>query len=226
MSTTPAIDADLITEFVHKVKPQGIVIAYGDGPPFRAYYFRPEETHRIVKLARINATAHRHTYWVPAEVTDEYLTRLARETTPGFRGRRTAFNPKKQDCAGSYYTWLDNDPCEFIPDGVPGVGQDEVTLKAAAHYESERKRTRRLPEGPPPPSITVFSGGGHQFLWRSDRLKSESETERINRLLIDRAKPFGADGSCWNVNRLLRVAGTWNPKTNDMRTAILAEIVP
>jgi hypothetical protein len=209
---TPTVNESAITAFVQLVKPNGIVIAWGDGPPFQAFYFQPREIARIAKLARLNAANGRHTYWVPAEVAPEYCERLTREWAPDFRGKRTTFNPKKADCIGSYFVWLDSDPRAYVSGDV----------SAADHYAAERERTARPPEGLPLATVTVFSGGGHQFLWRGDKLKSPDEVERINKAIIRRAPD--ADHATWNVNRLLRVAGSWNPKSDDGRIPTIAEL--
>jgi len=66
-----------------------------------------------------------------------------------------------------------------------------------------------------PPHIVVDSGGGVQALWRVDGLDTPA-VEAINRSLIAQ---FGGDPACWNVDRILRVAGTINHPNAKKRSA-------
>lgn len=66
-----------------------------------------------------------------------------------------------------------------------------------------------------PPHAIVDSGGGVQALWRVDGLDTPA-VEAINRSLI---AEFGGDPACWNVDRILRVAGTINHPTPKKLTA-------
>jgi hypothetical protein len=94
----------------------------------------------------------------------------------------------------------------------------DVDPRAGEDQAAERARIRRLfdedrPEGVPPPTVVIFSGGGYQALWKlrepvpieGDVARAE-EVERHTRAL---EFAFGAD-RCHNVERILRLPGTLN----------------
>jgi hypothetical protein len=61
-----------------------------------------------------------------------------------------------------------------------------------------------------PPSALVWSGHGwHLYYFFRTPLTAIKQIEAYNKILINDVE--GADGSCWNANRLMRVPGTWNP---------------
>lgn len=106
---------------------------------------------------------------------------------------------RKADVAVVRYAHVDIDP----PRGDAAFDKAaEVTALCAAEL---------------PPSVIVDSGGGVQALWRLDgETVSPADVEGINRFLIAR---FGGDPACWNVDRVLRVAGTVNHPTAKKRAA-------
>jgi hypothetical protein len=69
----------------------------------------------------------------------------------------------------------------------------------------------RLPKNTLPPSVTVFSGHGWHLYWFLDKpITDVGMIEALNKLLI--GDTVGADKSCWNVDRYLRVPGSTNKK--------------
>jgi len=115
--------------------------------------------------------------------------------------------PAKTDVMGLAFLYVDIDPTK------PAEGCADTE----AHYAAERRRIlaqcEQMPEGIPKPTICVFSGGGYQLAWKlsnpelSDGTdESIAELERYSRRLEE---VFDAD-NCHNLDRLLRLAGTWN----------------
>ncbi len=90
-----------------------------------------------------------------------------------------------------------------------------------------------LPAGVPPPTLVVFSGGGHQAYWRlrepvalgGDAAAIEDSVKSRNRWL---AKKFDAD-HCHDVSRIMRLPGTVNvpdaKKCKRGRVAALAKLI-
>ena len=116
--------------------------------------------------------------------------------------------PKKEHMLGSLWLWADLDP---------RAGEDEA---------SERERilallTSQLPVGVPPPTIIVDSGRGFWALW--ELAEPCMETARIEAANLTLANAFGAVGDkCWNINRVMRLAGTINLKTG-RRAKVVAD---
>lgn len=90
----------------------------------------------------------------------------------------------------------------------PRVGED---------LEQERERALRLltspPQGVPPPTVIVFSGGGYQGFWKLAEpfpIGGDFETaERAKLWNLQLEIVFGAD-HCHNVDRIMRLPGTIN----------------
>jgi DNA-binding transcriptional ArsR family regulator len=99
--------------------------------------------------------------------------------------------------------------------------------KGAAWTPAERAAAlERLQDCQPHPSMIVDSGGGFNAYWRlEDECRDADTIEGINRALCDK---LGAD-ACWNIDRILRVAGTVNwpnaKKAAAGRQPRLAEVV-
>lgn len=62
---------------------------------------------------------------------------------------------------------------------------------------------------PPPGVLWKSSPGRYQGLWRFNRRLHQKRGERISRYL---AYEFGADKSGWEINKYLRIPGTYNHK--------------
>jgi hypothetical protein len=110
----------------------------------------------------------------------------------------------------------------------PRAGEDIVLERARALA----LLTKRLPEGVPPPSAVVFSGGGYQGFWRLEepypingKEEAYEEAKRWNQQL---ELLFGAD-NCHNVDRIMRLPGTINwpdaKKAKKGRVPTLAETI-
>lgn len=95
--------------------------------------------------------------------------------------------------------------------------------------ENLARLARTLGTVAPAPTVTIFSGGGYQALWRFpeplDALSNLPRVEAANRAL---ERDLGAD-NCHNVNRLLRLPGSVNfpdaRKRARGRTPTLARVV-
>lgn len=92
--------------------------------------------------------------------------------------------------------------------------------------------TDRLPEGVPPPTVIVFSGGGYQGFWKlitpipvNGDLGAAEDAKLYNQFL---ELAFGAD-HCHNIDRIMRIPGTVNipdaKKLKKGRTRALATLV-
>lgn len=113
----------------------------------------------------------------------------------------------------------------------------DVDPRAGDDLEEEQARikalvTTGLPDGVPPPTFVVFSGGGYQAFWKLkepiavDGDVDKAEDAKLYNVWLERA--FGAD-SCHNVDRIMRVPGTCNlpdaRKVAKGRTKVEAEVV-
>ena len=94
----------------------------------------------------------------------------------------------------------------------------DIDPRAGEDIEEERTRalallTVNLPQGVPPPSVVVFSGGGYQGFWKLEQpipvdglLEKAEDAKRYNQQL---EVLFGAD-NCHNIDRIMRLPGTVN----------------
>jgi hypothetical protein len=125
---------------------------------------------------------------------------------------------RKTDVAAAVYLHVDVDP-------RPGEPLDAERIRILALL-------REPPEGVPPPTVIVFSGGGYQALWAlqvpiplGGDVDKAKEAERFNRWLEQK---FGAD-ACSNIDRVLRLPGTINWPNAKKRAAgreiVRAELV-
>lgn len=84
---------------------------------------------------------------------------------------------------------------------------------AAAIARTRRSLTEALPEGVPPPTAVVFSGGGHQALWRlREPVPIEGDLARaedVERYNIALGALLDADHA-HDISRVLRLPGTLN----------------
>ena len=113
----------------------------------------------------------------------------------------------------------------------------DVDPRAGGDLEGERARikalvTTDLPDGVPPPTFVVFSGGGYQAFRKLnapievDGILEKAEDAKLFNLALERV--FGAD-ACHNIDRIMRVPGTYNlPDARKLakgRTKVEAELV-
>jgi hypothetical protein len=141
----------------------------------------------------------------------------------------------KDDMARGDRLWADFDPAP-LPDTIDR--KDSAAVEA--HWAKERDRllteagSRIAKAKLPSPSTTILSGGGVQCSWLLDEpydltdLAQRAEHEHLNQQI---AKRLGADDSVWNVDRLLRVAGTMNlpdvkKREEDGRIPARAKLMP
>ena len=93
----------------------------------------------------------------------------------------------------------------------------DMDPRAGEDLQAERERALRLLRDPPgdipPPTVIVFSGGGHNALWSLsepvpiDGDLEKAEAAKLYNLQLEIA--FGAD-QCHNIDRILRLPGTVN----------------
>lgn len=112
----------------------------------------------------------------------------------------------------------------------------DIDPRAGEDIDEERERalallTTRLPEGVPPPTCIVFSGGGYQAFWRletpipihGDLVRAEDAKHYNLQLEL----LFNAD-NCHNIDRIMRLPGTVNipdaRKRKKGRVEVLAEL--
>ncbi|MEM7431001.1 MAG: VapE domain-containing protein [Pseudomonadota bacterium] len=113
----------------------------------------------------------------------------------------------------------------------------DVDPRANEDLEEEQARikalvTTDLPDGVPPPTYVVFSGGGYQAFWKLkvpiavDGILEKAEDAKLYNLALERA--FVAD-SCHNIDRIMRLPGTYNlPDARKLargRTRVEAELI-
>lgn len=107
---------------------------------------------------------------------------------------RKALNKKatKADITSARFVHADIDP---VGDETP----DEAKARALATLKSS---------GLPEPSAIIDSGNGLHLLWRlKKKVRPALDIEAFNRAV---GQALNADGSTWNVDRILRVPGTVN----------------
>src|SRR5262249_42394103 len=83
----------------------------------------------------------------------------------------------------------------------------------------------------PPPSVIIFSGGGHQGFWRLDTpisVKDAAHIEKLEAYNIGLEQTLGGD-HCHNIDRIMRPPGTINLPNEKKRSAgrvpALAELI-
>lgn len=113
----------------------------------------------------------------------------------------------------------------------------DIDPRAGEDLDVERKRalgllTDNLPQGVPPPSCVIFSGGGLQGFWLLEEpIEINGDLERAEdakRYNLQLELLFGAD-NCHNIDRIMRLPGTINVpdarKKRKGRKPALAEVV-
>jgi hypothetical protein len=99
-----------------------------------------------------------------------------------------------------------------------GLHVDADLKDVGLDAESALARLRRFD---PPPTAIIFSGGGHWPLWKfaapyNGSAEWRDKIERVNEGLH---KATGANPTCRNVNRLMRLPGTINVLSETKRAA-------
>ena len=94
----------------------------------------------------------------------------------------------------------------------------DVDPRAGEDLDEERARCRelfdtKLPDGVPPPTIVIFSGGGYQGFWRlKEPFPIDGDLDRAEEAKLWNKQLevlFQAD-NCHNVDRIMRLPGTIN----------------
>lgn len=111
----------------------------------------------------------------------------------------------------------------------------DIDVQAGEGLQAGLERIRALrPEGVPPPTGTIFSGGGYQLYWKLkepfiiDGEESKYQEAKLYNVFLEQA--YGGD-SCHNVDRIMRLPGTMNLPTKKKlqkhpdRKAVKAEVV-
>ena len=151
----------------------------------------PSLPTREAAVAWLEANAHRDIYFAPAALRDAFLGK-----------------PRKGDCLGSSYAWVDVDPPK-------GMRDSEALAAWRAETLAELEATDL-----PPPQIVVASGRGLWLYWRLPRMATPDEVEAINYALASR---FGGGDACHNVDRIARLPHTLNTKTGQLATVLRDE---
>lgn len=151
----------------------------------------PDLPTREAATAWLEGNAHRDIYFAPAALRDAFLGK-----------------PRKTDCLGSSYAWVDVDPPK-------GMRDPEALAAWQAETLAEVKATDL-----PPPQIIVSSGRGLWLYWRLPRVATPDEVEAINYALASR---FGGGDACHNVDRIARLPHTLNTKTGQLATVLRDE---
>lgn len=133
---------------------------------------------------------HRDIYFNPASLR------------PNFLGK-----PKKSDCIGSAWAWVDIDPPKTMTDSTELSRWRDETL---AQIEGSDL---------PPAHFVVFSGRGLWLYWRLPMQMNSKDVEAINYGLAER---LGAD-KCHSIDHLARLPYTRNSKTGLVGTVIRSE---
>ncbi|MGZ8364782.1 MAG: DUF5906 domain-containing protein [Nitrospira sp.] len=129
--------------------------------------------------------------------------------TPNRIGRKMRKKPERTDVEWLDYLHVDVDPRKWSPE----CGQDKANYLKEEQDRIRDLLTKKLPDGLPPPSVLVFSGGGYQAFWKLttpialDGTLETADDMKLWNLQIERL--LKAD-TCHNVDRIMRLPGTWN----------------
>ena len=134
---------------------------------------------------------------------------------------KLAKKASKRDIAEIHYLHVDADLCKTLDWSDP----DAVATEQGRVLGQLRSYS-------PPPTATVWSGGGYQAFWRlTEPIVVEGDTKLmapVERRMQRIEKAFDAD-SCHNADRIMRLPGTLNvlgpTKIKAGRKAALAEVV-
>lgn len=164
--------------------------------------FRPQGLQNLVAIGT-NNTLSAATFKMPSQM-GQAVTWVVQQNK---QGRNVYFTvnpvteilgkkPRKTDIAGAEYLHVDIDP-------DTSVSYDEGRARLLNTTLSELKAFEV------PPSFIVDSGNGLGVFWRVDEASIE-EAEGLNKALIAH---FGGDSGTGNIDRLMRLPGTWNYPT-------------
>jgi len=165
--------------------------AFRPGGPWVLTAIRPDRkaiaTRTVAKAEEVVAFCDRH--------SDHNLYFSVNPTL-----RPTEKKAEREDIAALSYLHVDIDP------------------RVGEALEAERERalgllTTNRPEGVPPPTFIIFSGGGYQAFWRlREPFRIDGDLERAEQAKLWNLQLellFGAD-KCHNVDRIMRLPGTVN----------------
>lgn len=160
------------------------VMAFDDGRTLH-----PDLPTTEATLAWIEANADRDIYFAPATLRDPFVGK-----------------PRKGDCLGSHYVWVDVDPPKAMPlDAETLAAWQATTLDEIAATDV------------PPPQIVVSSGRGLWLYWRLSHQLPPAEVEAINYALASR---IGGGDACHNIDRVARLPFTLNTKNGQLATIL------
>ena len=115
-------------------------------------------------------------------------------------------NRQKQFLARISVCWVDLDLRHFgSPEHLQRLSPKQALAKVLA-----RCRERKLPN----PSIVLWTGRGLAVKWGTDTLPRSAYPRwaAVQKALVEAFADLGADDSARDASRVLRVAGTYNPK--------------
>lgn len=162
------IDAASAVAFAARFGPPNIM-AFENGCCLHA-----ELPTREVAAAWVEANAERDIYFAPAALRDAFVGK-----------------PRKSDCLGSHYAWVDVDP----PKGLALDPKSLAAWQAAMLAEIEATDLPRA-------QIVVSSGRGLWLYWRLPHQLPPDDVEAINYALRNR---FGGGDACHNIDRIARL---------------------
>jgi len=141
--------------------------------------------------AWLEANAGRDIYFAPAALRDAFLGK-----------------PRKGDCLGSSYAWVDVDPPKGMRDPEALAAWQAATL---ADIEATDL---------PPAQIVISSGRGLWLYWRLPRQLPPVEIEAINYAI---AACIGGGDACHNIDRVARLPFTLHTKTGQLARVLRDE---
>jgi len=178
MVENTAFDATAAVAFAARFGPPNIMAFEG------GRCLHPDLPTTTEATAWLAANGKRDVYFAPAALRDAF-----------------AGKPKKGDCVGSEWAWVDIDP----PKGQSLDPERLAAWRSAALAEIDATDV-------PPAQIVVSSGRGLWLFWRLPRRLPSAEIEAINYALASR---FGGGDACHNVDRVARLPFTLNTKTGE-----------
>lgn len=165
------------------------------GVQARAFHL-PEQWSQAVAWVRHSAGPDTTISVLPATLTEEGARRI--------NGSLSATGPQVGDVGSYELVPLDLDPPKHLDQAERGHWWNQAVSSLAAF--------------PLPPSIVVHSGNGLHAYWL---LIAPASVEAARLVIEDLARALDGDKAAANPTQHLRLAGTFNPKVNVRRLAVL-----
>ena len=134
------------------------------------------------------------------------------------QGEFTRPNRQKINLARIAVCWVDLDlHHETSPAALKALGKDKALERALSISRSR---------GIPTPSLILWTGRGLVLKWLVDVLPKQAYPRwaAVQRMLVEAYAELGADAAARDASRILRIPGTFNPKSGDLCEPIFVNV--